>query len=76
MEYALGVFVSLVVEGVKHYSKERWSTFSIYSILALLSILVGVVYVMFADTPYWRAITQVIVTASAFHNLVLRRLEK
>src|SRR3990167_4862693 len=74
MEYALGVVVSLIVMGMKRLKETNiWAT---YVLLALISIVAGYVYVFFSAQEYWPLVVQTILFASAFHNLVLRRIEE
>lgn len=73
-EYLLGVVVSLIVEGVK-----KWLGTNIlgtYTVLLVISLIGAAIYHFLADTIYWQSIVQILVTASAFHNLLLRRFEK
>ena len=74
MTYALGVLVSLVVQAIKEYFGT--TTFGTYLALAAVSVVFGGIYVVLVNTSYWSTITEVITAAAAFHNLVIRRLEK
>lgn len=74
MDYALGVLVSLIVQGAKKWGKV--DGFGTYIILAALSLAVGYVYVLYANTALWQTLVQVVLTAAGFHNLILRKFEE
>lgn len=74
MEYAIGVAASLVVEVVKKY----WGTDTIMThvALAIVSLAGALGYVwLSADTALWQSFLQVVIVASSFHNLVIRKFE-
>ena len=74
MTYALGVLASLIVQVVKKYLGT--TKLGTYIALFVVSILAGAIYVELRASSFWTVFTQVVVAASAFHNLLLRRLEK
>ena len=74
MDYILGVAVSLVVEAIKR--KGGLSSIGSMITLLVISILGGGAYVYLQSTGSWQTIVQVLVAASAFHNLVLKRFDK
>lgn len=73
MDYILGVAVSLVVEAIKNYG----STNKVGTMLSLLvlSIVAGMGYVYLSSQDYFPTITAILLSASAFHNLVWRQLQ-
>lgn len=73
MEYLLGVAVSLVVEAVKKFVKD--DPFTTHVVLFAVSVLGAGLYVFFSTQDFWPVIVQVLVSAAAFHNLVLRRFQ-
>jgi hypothetical protein len=70
MEYALGIVVALIVQAVKKYFST--SGLGTYAALAIVSLVGGGLYVFFSSLSFWPVIVQVIIVASAFHNLLIR----
>ena len=73
MEYLLGVIVSLIVEVAKKYLNSN--TAGTYFILLVVSVAGATGYYFLANTSYWATIVEILTTAAAFHNLVIRRLD-
>jgi len=71
MEYLLGIVVSLVVEGIKKVSKA--DSFTTHILLFAASIVGAFVYIMLYTSEFWPAVVQVLLVASAFHNLIIRK---
>jgi hypothetical protein len=71
MEYIFGVIVSLLVQWVKQAGGLK----STQVIITLLvgSILAATIFTFFKDSSWWAVGMQILVTASAFHNLILKR---
>jgi hypothetical protein len=73
MEYLLGVAVSLIVEAIKQYANKN--ALITYITLLVVSVAGASSYYYFSHTAYWQTILQVLTTAAAFHNLVIRQLD-
>lgn len=73
MEYILGVIVSLIAQAWKRFLGT--DTLGTYIGVAAISMLAAGFYVIVKDTSVWPVLVQVLVTAGAFHNFVLRRFE-
>ena len=71
MEYVIGVAVSLVVEALKRYFGVN--ALGTYVAIACVSVFGAGIYVLLSSSPFWPVIVQVIVTAGAFHNFIIRR---
>lgn len=74
MEYILGIVVSLVVEGVK--KKVKADSFTTHAVLFLLAIVGAGLFVWASSQDFWPVILKVLTAAAAFHNLVIRKLDK
>ena len=74
MEYILGVIVSLLVK----YLKSKFGTdgFKTASILVVVSVLGAGVYVWLVSVGYWSVLAQILISAGAFHNFIVRPLSK
>jgi len=74
MEYALAVLVSIVVDIAKRF----WKTNSLgtYALLAVFALLASSFYVWGSQAIWWEQFVQIVIVASAFHNIILRRLEE
>ena len=75
MEYTiiLGVGVSLLLQVLKKYSSSKLNT---YIILFILVTVASILYHFLVQTSYWTDIVQILATAGAFHNFVIRRFEE
>ena len=73
MEYLLGVLVSLIVQVVKKYSGSN--TIGTYAILLGVSVLGAAGYYYASSSAYWPTALQILTSAAAFHNLVIRQLD-
>ena len=73
MEYALGILVSLIVQAIKKYGGT--TTIGTLVALAVVSLIGAGTYVYFVNTPYWDVIVTVILTASTFYALLIKRFE-
>jgi len=73
MEYIFGIIVSLIAQVFKRVLGT--DTLGTYAAVAALSILAAGVYVLLKDTPIWAVIVQILITAGAFHNFIIRRFE-
>jgi hypothetical protein len=74
MEYILGVFVSLSVEGLK--SKYGADGMRTMTILTLASVGAAVIYAVLSANGYWSTLAQILTTAGAFHNFIIRQIER
>ena len=72
MEYLLGVVVSLIVEAAKKYLNTN--TVGTYFILLVVSVLGAAGYYYASHSAYWPTALQILISAAAFHNLVIRQL--
>jgi len=74
MEIILGVFVSLLVEGIKKkFGAKGWASRAILLGVALVS---ATIYWALATTGYWEIILKVLVIAGAFYAFVIRAFEQ
>lgn len=73
MEYILGVVVSLGVQKLKNWT--RVGEWGVLAVIAGASILAAWAYTALAAAGYWESISQILITAGAFHNFVIRRFE-
>jgi len=73
MEYLLGVVVSLLTQAAKKWGQT--DMLGTHLALLSLSIIGASAYVYLSASDLWPAIVQILLTASAFHNLVIRKLE-
>jgi len=72
MEYILGVFISLVAQ----FSKERLSKLGTLTLVFILSVSATISYFYASENEILlKNITQILITAGAFHNFILRRFE-
>lgn len=74
MEYLLGVLVSIIVQVYKKLLKT--STVGTYFALLVVSVLGAGVYYYLSFTEYWPTVVKVLTIAAAFHNLVIRQVQK
>lgn len=70
MEYILGVIVSLIVQKTKKYSVNTYVT------LLLISVGASLGYFLLNQYGYWTTLAQILITAGAFHNFIIRRVEE
>lgn len=74
MEYAIGIVVSLIVEALKRYAGT--DSLMTHLMLAAIALVGSSLYVwLSADTMLWQSFVQVVLVASTFHNLILRKME-
>ncbi len=74
MDYFLGIIISFIVEFIKKY----FGTTRFGTLLALfiISFLGAGIYTFLSIQDYWTGVMKIIITASAFHNLIIRRMEE
>lgn len=72
MEYIFGVIASLLVKALKTKFKTDGIVTGV--ILVAVSLIGAGVYVWLEATGYWGTLAQILVTAGAFHNFILRPL--
>lgn len=73
MEYIIGVAISLLMQAIKRFLGTN--AFGTNVALFIVSLAVAGLYVALAGTAIWDTAMQVFVTASAFHNIIIRRVE-
>lgn len=73
MEYFLGVLASMVAQIIKKLFGT--DTLGTYVALGIVTLVCATVAVAFQDTPLWASFLQVLATAGAFHNFIIRRFE-
>ena len=73
MEILIGGLVSLIVEIAKRYLGT--STFGTIVFLGGASLLVSGGLYYFSTFNFWPAFLQIVTSAAAFHNLVIRQLQ-
>lgn len=74
MEYIIGILVSLILQWFKKFAGT--STLGTYSFLAILAIIGSVAYYFLEGTEFWTSLSQILLTAGAFHNFIIRLYEK
>lgn len=74
MEYLFGVLVSVLVRILSNYFDTDGIVTAV--ILIALSVVGAGAYVYLLSAGYWEAIASVLITAGAFHNFVIRTLDK
>lgn len=74
MELLIGTFVSLAVQAVKVYGTS--SKLGTLFFLFAFSLLAGAGYVYLKNTGYWETFLQILISASAFHGLIIKRFEE
>lgn len=74
MDYILGIVVSLVVEVIK----KKGGMNSLGTMVSLLVLSVGAAtgYYFLVGSAYLATMTQILVVAASFHNLIIRQLQK
>lgn len=72
MEYFLAVVVSLIVQGTKKYITDK---FTKYVFFFGVSVLAAGGFVWISGQDFYPAVMKIVIAASAFHNLILRRFE-
>lgn len=73
MEYILGIIVSLIAQ----ISKEKLSQTGTLVLVFLLSILASVAYFfLIQNETIYNSFVQIMVTAGAFHNFIIRRFNE
>jgi len=73
LTWGLGIVVSLITQLVKKYCKT--SKFGTYVALVIASLLGSIVYYFVAPTSVFPAIVNILGSAAAFHNLLIRQFE-
>lgn len=73
MEYVLGVFVSIVVQGIKKYfGTDEYVTICVVAVLSLVS---AGVYIWLVNAGLWEAFAKILITAGAFYAFIIMRFQ-
>lgn len=73
MEYIIGVLASLLAQVTKKYFKT--DSVGTQIIVVSVSFLLAALWVIYQDTALWKSFLQVLITAGAVHNFVIRKFE-
>jgi len=74
MEYILGVAASLLIQGLKKTLDTN--VYGTYLIVLLISVAAAVSYTFMVEAGWWDNVSKILITAGAFHNFIIRPLEK
>lgn len=72
MELLIGAAVSLLIQWVKKYGKNQWTTLLF---LLIASLVASSLYTLLVDVGYWETVASIIMTAGAFYAFILQRFE-
>lgn len=73
MTIIIGAIVSLLVQWLKQWSKNEWTTLLAVLVLSLAG---AAIYTLLVNTGYWELFSGILVTAGAFYAFILQRFEK